>query len=569
MVEAGAWVKDRAGTKILPHKFQHGTSIRITGLKDRWTSEMFRELAGELWFLQPPRIVAADIDVASRFNIELKGVSESDLEQYESQTKAALGNWIARIRGTVENGRASREAKIRLEFSDGEKHTATYSLPNGALDQARFDVLIFKLSGRQAGGISVEDARKYFKRFGGVHIYDSGFRLPYYGGGEHDWLSLEVAHSHRLIQSQILPEALRPEGGTLQDLPTLARVFGVVRVSTSHESQTADAKTPPSRLLTVQVTRDKLIDNLAYADLEYFVRWAFDFYSYHSTARRTRAAAETISSFVDAIDTRLETVRLQAMALKSKVPAKLVEPLEQALDRFEEAQEKRRIEADAERVLLGALATAGMGSVALQHELAKELISLTEQIKALDAQLVGEEREETKEAVRSLKKWVKTASQTRLMFAPFFHVEDRDRPKRLRVGRTLKRLASNLAPLLRGTEVEIDDIDDNLQLPKGTFAGWNAVFQNIFVNAVNAMLETPQKRIRCRAQSDSKGRVRLIVEDTGVGLDIDSSEELFRPFARKLELSEERQALGFGGMGIGLTIVRMVCRTYGCEIHFI
>ena len=65
------------------------------------------------------------------------------------------------------------------------------------------------------------------------------------------------------------------------------------------------------------------------------------------------------------------------------------------------------------------------------------------------------------------------------------------------------------------------------------------------------------------------GLARLIIEDTGVGIDIDCSEELFKPFARALELPEDRRALGLGGMGMGLTIVRMVCRTFGCSTRFV
>ena len=38
--------------------------------------------------------------------------------------------------------------------------------------------------------------RAYFERYGGVMVYDAGFRLPYYGA-ENDWLRLEFDHSHR------------------------------------------------------------------------------------------------------------------------------------------------------------------------------------------------------------------------------------------------------------------------------------------------------------------------------------------------------------------------------------
>lgn len=39
----------------------------------------------------------------------------------------------------------------------------------------------FKLEARQRGQIPVKELQEYLQRFGNVSIYDSGFRLPYYG----------------------------------------------------------------------------------------------------------------------------------------------------------------------------------------------------------------------------------------------------------------------------------------------------------------------------------------------------------------------------------------------------
>lgn len=61
--------------------------------------------------------------------------------------------------------------------------------------------------GRQPGGVSVYDMRDHFEKYGGVMVYEAGFRLPYYGV-ENDWLGLEFDHSHRRSRSQLLPEFL-------------------------------------------------------------------------------------------------------------------------------------------------------------------------------------------------------------------------------------------------------------------------------------------------------------------------------------------------------------------------
>lgn len=52
-------------------------------------------------------------------------------------------------------------------------------------------------------------------------------------------------------------------------------------------------------------------------------------------------------------------------------------------------------------------------------------------------------------------------------------------------------------------------------------------------------------------------------------MDLESSDQLFEPFVRKLEISSERRELGVGGSGLGLTIVRMIADRVGCRVAFV
>src|ERR1700742_4071982 len=113
LIEAGAWIKEDSTRGKLPHGFRHGTNIVISELKDVWSSALLKELAAELWFLQPPPIVAKDIPEAERFKIDLQGVDESSLQLFQNQTTAALESWIARMEGTVTDGRTTGKAKLK------------------------------------------------------------------------------------------------------------------------------------------------------------------------------------------------------------------------------------------------------------------------------------------------------------------------------------------------------------------------------------------------------------------------------------------------------------------------
>ena len=108
----------------------------------------------------------------------------------------------------------------------------------------------------------------------------------------------------------------------------------------------------------------------------------------------------------------------------------------------------------------------------------------------------------------------------------------------------------------------------DLLLPKASLVEWSAIFQNVFINAFNAMADSERREIEV-SSSISGERRRVIVQDTGCGVDLESAEELFKPLVRKLKTSPERRALGYGGTGLGLTIVDLVASNLGCKVAFV
>ena len=60
----------------------------------------------------------------------------------------------------------------------------------------------------------------------------------------------------------------------------------------------------------------------------------------------------------------------------------------------------------------------------------------------------------------------------------------------------------------------------------------------------------------------------LYVSDNGVGIG-DDAKDLFKPFARRSNISSERRELGMGGTGLGLTIVEMIAESRSCDVEFV
>lgn len=570
LVKSGANVYRSYTSGILPDGFTHGTRLRIEGLNQSWGAEDLRDLARELWFLRPPKPLGKDIDQKDTFDIELDGAAEEERTAFDSQLDKVFQSWIAEIRGSVEGGRDKRSAAVTVTFSDGQTDTKSYPLPCNALDQASFHIRVYKLSGRQSGGISVGEARDYFRRFGGVHVYDQGFRLPFYGGEGEDWLRLEYDHSHRLMVSKLVPEELKGKGD-LRDLPTNGRIFGIVRVSTSHERLAApETAREKGAYLNVQVTRDRFIDNESMGDLRELVRWGLDYYAYLASAKKYRATTAGDAEPIRATEPVFAEIRQRLVDLRAEVSPQAAVRLQRISSQVEELfhlELRREQRFHRERVLLGALATAGMGAIALEHELGKELTALRAAIDSLSTAQGIPGLAKIKKALESLTSRITDA---RKLLSPLMEPENRDHVAAMKVKPLVDGIVNDLRPLLRSMKVDTSDIDSELRLPAATRAAWTAILQNVIVNAINATIDTSSKQIKILTLIEPSGNQAFLrVEDTGVGVDLNDANELFEPFERRLELSPDRKRLGLGGVGLGLTIVRMVAQSVQCDVRFV
>jgi signal transduction histidine kinase len=317
-----------------------------------------------------------------------------------------------------------------------------------------------------------------------------------------------------------------------------------------------------NEFLQIQASRDRLVDNPAYQTLRNIVRYSLDFYAVRQTVRMQSIpergrVGETASAKVRRVEEILESYR-------ADIPDRVYRAI---TIEVKEAIRLSETEADAavkQMGLMGALATAGIAAIAYEHEAAKQLTQLediTRQFRRLNT-------DGTRELTERLNSWIKTARRTRALFAPLNDQENRETRTKLRVRPLLENLIENMRPLLGSVTIELGDLDQSLRFPAGTVAEWSAIFQNVLINSANAMLDAPKHVIRLWSHGTA-ARVRILVEDTGLGINLQEADSLFQPFVRKLEISRYRRELGLGGMGMGLAIVRMVANNLNCRARFV
>lgn len=553
-VEAGDLTKARVQYEIeeISGKSEHGTSIVLTGLRQKWDEDQIKGLTKEIWFLTPPFRTLHGIPDKKKFTVVLETPSKEFKEVFGRGMTAILDIWHARIVGKAEQGKV----RMTLEFADEDVEKYGYEVPDCELDSTEFEIRVYSLKHKQPRGIQVDVAREYMNEWGGVHVYDNEFHLPYYGRPENDWLGIEMDHSHRRTASRFLPEGLHAPDG-LSYLPTNSRLLGVSKVDTRNNPN-----------LSISITRDRLQEGKAFEDLRWILRYSIDLFAMREATRaakskrskrRTEKPVKTLTRLHSSIS-----------KLREYAPGSTLDAVEADLEEaIKDVQDEER-SVVAKLGILGSFASAGVATVAYRHELGQQFASLDQLIerlrgmkfadKTVEHQLIG--------VTNDLETWLKRARSTNALFENLGTPENVKEKNRFNALSLISDMKAWLEPMARGIPIQTKDLDPDLLLPSGSIAAWGTVFQNAIFNAFNALIDSRSKIIDVKSRSVG-GHVEILVQDTGEGVDIATSEELFEPFVRKVKISEERRRLGYGGTGLGLTIVRVVADALGCHVRFV
>jgi signal transduction histidine kinase len=315
------------------------------------------------------------------------------------------------------------------------------------------------------------------------------------------------------------------------------------------------------------VSRDRLVDNDAYESLTKVVRTAVDFYAIQEAARQY-SEYETLRP-IEPIQRKFERVEDVLSRYQEDIPVPVYKALSREVESAVIASEAEQERITRQAGLLGALATTGMTALAYEHETKKHYFKLYELMKDIKGIKVENPdiQNQLNDVVRRLAGIIDQSRALRAVFGAMLDEENRTTVKRFNARNLIRDVSEQLGILLHGVHPTTYRIDEKLLLPEAAFAEWSAIFQNVLLNAMNAMLEKDEQKIDISSQSDGNRRI-ILIQDTGVGVNLPTSEELFKPFVRKLKISPEWQGLGVGGTGLGLTIVRMISDSIGCNVSF-
>ncbi len=138
-------------------------------------------------------------------------------------------------------------------------------------------------------------------------------------------------------------------------------------------------------------------------------------------------------------------------------------------------------------------------------------------------------------------------------------------PVEFDLAETLETVADTLAIRAAGKDLElVCCVDPRL---RGHFRGDSARLRQVAVNLVGNALKFTERgevvlRAECIGGDAQRGRVRISVEDTGIGIPPERIASIFEPF----EQADGSMSRRFGGTGLGLTISRRLVNLMGGQI---
>jgi signal transduction histidine kinase len=509
----------------------HGTDILIERVSDKFGRSAVNKLARSLLLLSDPfrgsaelpsqtavPVPASDGEGAVRsdpgFSARLETQEFADLEAKVSN--AYFSDAQYRIHAEVD---AQGKVTFRLlDWKDDTLHEtiagATYEAPT-----MTFDLWVYILDAQSFStrNSTVGEVREWLTEVGGVHIYEDGIRVPPYGGSGDDWLEMNL----RRVRS--------PEGR-----PSTNTSIGVVRLSNV------------SGILAQKTDRNGYIESEAFQELRRVCTDALEWSAkiqIRERDERRQAEKEAIARSTTTAQTKLNNVLDKSV--KSTERKKVEKAIEQLVR--DSGVENRSLREELQ--LYRSLATAGMTSAVLMHEIGRPLSMIDKAIDSLRRLIPADKHADAEQRIARIGR-VKQRLSSFISIPLTLLAKRKRRSGRVDVNECIVDLKALLEPVTGFFKVEVDlDPVAGHAIINGSVALIDGICLNLVMNALNAFqregYSQPQRIIRLHTMQDD-AHVALIVEDNAGGIDGVELNEIWLP---GVTTSQE-------GTGFGLTIVR-------------
>jgi len=591
---------------------ESGTVLRLSKLRRRWTKAERARFFAEVQSFAPPDFLTrqlrrAVVNKDLLFDKPLVRRAESEGQQFTVRLEGefAAGDdywrlmenhaaWVIEIRSRPGDPKvhyvvAPTKRTLKI-LPDAKPYTADHDHPTPNHGPF-FDARIFL----RVGNLSVKgDQRMWATRSSGVRVYMEGFRVLPYGEPQNDWLKLDADYTRRSRTLDTLKDWNLDDIDHADDKDAALTLFpnnnyfgGVFLVHEHAEN------------LRMLVNREGFVPEGGYDQLVLLIRMGIDLCarvhasaSYHlRQARKDRRRNRPVdtgderpqprekppasspstlrTSLQDATDVLTKARAHVVSTAEGDEAASLVEKLGETLEELQTHTEQAD-EMISEQSLLRVLASVGTQMSAFVHEI-RALLGASQAVEhaleslTSDAELPREQKRKLKKVLQAIGDLRRGLEREASYLTDIVTPDARRRRSRQKLFERFdvaSRLVTHTAER-RGIRIE-NGIPQTIKSPPMFPAELTAVFTNLLSNAVKAAGN--DGRIHAAANRDDDGAVHVVVQNTGVAVDLDQAETWFRPF--ESTTAEIDPVLG-QGMGLGLPITRRMLDDYGAEIRFV
>ena len=518
-------------TRFEKSKEEHGTTLTITHLREKWTDRHFERIWKSLLLLQSPFLGqksyrksgnGANYATDPGFQVVINGDKDVDKAAGISIESNFLQHRTALITGKVDgNGKAKFSVKSDVLNIDDEHEAEDSFLLTGQLE---FETHYFIYLSELMSGIAVNTAKKMGHSHGGMRIYRDGFRVMPYGENHDDWLHLSRDSARR---------------GVLVPINN-PNVFGHVEIISSENV-----------LFEETASREGFIENEAFEELRSFVRQGIEWGVTRIASARGRKRSASEKDFVssvrkpsEVIDDLADGEELNEDALtQARILAK----------EYEDAVEKKLLENLEYEELLRILASLGISISVFSHE----IIGALNQVKATIANL----KKEIGNDVYEDNFMVIGNSTDRLGSIALYimdlisYTSSREK-KRIALSAVIENFTEQFKSYLNTRKIELtyEVNPDFLRTKPMHQSEIDSVLFNFLTNSVKAMdrANIANQCISIRAQEEG-GYAVIEFQDTGKGVPENIKERIFDKFFTTSD--HHRDEIAGPGIGLGLKIV--------------
>ena len=540
---------------------RHGTCLRIERLRDRWTDKAFDRVWKSVLLLQSPFRAPKSIVKESGgrivdpgFTVDINSQRGTDVAAKLSIEKSFLDHRLAVISCRVDrNSQAvySIESKL-LGLDDSEPDDSQKFDLIGELD---FEVNYFIYSAKLISGISNNAALKIAKKYGGLRIYRDGFRVLPYGESYDDWLELGVDSGRRAL---------------------------LVPASNYNFYGHVDLSSAENVLLEETSSREGLIENEAYEQLQTLVRSCLEWGAMRVASARNRKTSSTEKDFVSKVrkpskstNDLLDLVGGSADgAGLGEDKAELVEALEHKKEEdqlYEEFVSRREAEHIRYEEMLRILASLGISISVFSHEVRGALTRVKASMTALDILRSGDSPD---------KKIVAALDASHHAIGGLFDLsqyivdlmdQSKSRDKSpIALYAAIDGFVGHFKEYLdtKGVDFKIDIKPPGVRTEPMHPSEIDSVLFNFLTNSVKSMerANSSDRKILIEARRDGESAV-IFFQDTGGGVSEDIAEKIFDPFFTTSHFSAD--AIAGPGSGLGLKIVHDIAAANGGAVSLV